>query len=180
MNPTWTGGGGGGGYGQQRQHQQHLAPQPTGFFGNGGGGYPAQQQYAMQPQYTGYPGGGGMQMQQQQQPQPYQLPPPQQQQQPMLGAFQSVPSVFSNTFMPNNVMNTQFQANLPSIFQQQSMQVVGQPQVNVQWSLTEDEKKSYAQIFRQWQDDNGLISGSRAQEVFKESGLDREDLMKIW
>lgn len=69
---------------------------------------------------------------------------------------------------------------LPTYFQQQNLANAGQSQVQVQWALTPDERKSYGQIFRQWADGNGSISGVRAQQVFRDSGLEREDLMKIW
>ncbi|KAK9896443.1 hypothetical protein P389DRAFT_211187 [Cystobasidium minutum MCA 4210] len=176
MQPSWTGGGGNHNRFQQQyapQPQQpsgYMAAQPTGY----GGGY--QQPAMLQPQYTAYP-----QQQQQQQ----QMTGSMMQMQPMpqqLGSFQGVPSVFSNAFMPgmNNLAAGGGGGNLPQVFAQQNMATYGQTQVNVQWALTEDEKKSYSQIFRNWQDDRGFISGSRAQQVFKESGLDREDLMKIW
>lgn len=168
MHPTWTGGRAQQlypqqtGYPQQQQQQQYA--QYTGQ---------QQQQQPLMPQYTSYMQPPPMQMQMQQQPMPMPM------QQPQLGAFQSVPSFFTNTFMPAQVMASS-NANLPALFQQQSQQVLGQSTVQVQWALTEDERKSYRTIFRQWSDANGYISGARCQEVFKESGLDRGDLMKIW
>ena len=53
--------------------------------------------------------------------------------------------------------------------------------VQVPWALSAEEQKNYDQIFRAWdQRGTGFISGTMAQEVFGQSGLDRDDLMKIW
>ena len=46
---------------------------------------------------------------------------------------------------------------------------------------TPAEKKQYDQIFRAWDTQGtGFISGQTALEVFGQSGLDRNDLAKIW
>jgi len=52
----------------------------------------------------------------------------------------------------------------------------------VPWTLSKQEKKDYDQIFRAWTGGSGggFIDGSMAQEVFGQSGLSRDDLMKIW
>lgn len=51
----------------------------------------------------------------------------------------------------------------------------------VPWALSAEEQKNYDQIFRAWdQRGTGFISGTMAQEVFGQSGLDRDNLMKIW
>lgn len=51
----------------------------------------------------------------------------------------------------------------------------------VPWALSAEEQKNYDQIFRAWdQRGTGFISGTMAQEVFGQSGLERDDLMKIW
>lgn len=52
----------------------------------------------------------------------------------------------------------------------------------VPWTLSRQEKKDYDQIFRAWTggEGGGYIEGSMAGEVFGQSGLGREDLMKIW
>jgi hypothetical protein len=58
------------------------------------------------------------------------------------------------------------------------------PQVKtpkVPWTLSRQEKKDYDQIFRAWDiRGDGFISGETAREVFGQSGLGQEDLMKIW
>ncbi len=52
----------------------------------------------------------------------------------------------------------------------------------VPWTLSKQEKKDYDQIFRAWTGGSGggFIEGNMAQEVFGQSGLGRDDLMKIW
>ena len=80
------------------------------------------------------------------------------------------------------------------------MQQHGQSQVKVPWALSADERKSYDSIFRAWdQQGSGFISGAlfqlsafrslrlnfsrtgtMAQEVFGQSGLDRNELMQVW
>lgn len=139
-------------------------------------GQPPPMPAMMQPQATGYPG------QQQQQQHGSQ----------MLGSFSAVPSTFLNTFMPSNpnanwsgsAANVPQQqhapAPLPQYFQQHNQQAMGQSAVQVQWALTADERRKYDQIFRAWDNSSGYITGNRALEVFKESGLERDDLMKVW
>ena len=50
----------------------------------------------------------------------------------------------------------------------------------VPWTLSRQEKKDYDQIFRVWEKGDGFISGETAREVFGQSGLGQDDLMKIW
>ena len=53
------------------------------------------------------------------------------------------------------------------------------PKMN--WTLSISEKKNYAQIFRAWDaQDTGFITGQTALEVFGQSGLEKNDLAKIW
>ena len=114
--------------------------------------------WSSQPQFGGNP----MAMMQQQQPmqaQPTGMPQYQQQQQQQ---------------------QQQAPAPLPQYFAQHNQQFSGQSAVQVQWALTADERRKYDQIFRAWDMGTGYITGQRALEVFKESGLDRDDLMKIW
>lgn len=166
MNPQWS---------NQQQQQPRLQAQPTGY-------HPQQQQQQpmmtggfMRPQPTGFYAG----------------------QQPQLGSFSAVPSAFVSTFMPANqmqqqplqpmhtgypapVQQMQQQQPLPQFFAQHNQQVSGQAAVQVQWALTNDERRKYDQIFRAWDNGTGYITGQRALEVFRESGLERDDLMKIW
>ena len=49
------------------------------------------------------------------------------------------------------------------------------------WALSKAEKKQYDQIFRAWDvQGTGFIGGQTALEVFGQSGLERNDLAKIW
>ncbi|KAF9228917.1 hypothetical protein BS17DRAFT_772724 [Gyrodon lividus] len=49
------------------------------------------------------------------------------------------------------------------------------------WALSKAEKKQYDQIFRAWDaQGTGFINGQNALEVFGQSGLDRNDLARIW
>ncbi len=49
------------------------------------------------------------------------------------------------------------------------------------WALSKAEKKQYDSIFRTWDSANsGFISGDIATQVFGQSGLERNDLAKIW
>ena len=51
----------------------------------------------------------------------------------------------------------------------------------VPWTLSKQEKKDYDQIFRAWDvSGEGFISGEMAREVFGQSGLGQNDLIKIW
>lgn len=189
----------GGAQQQQQQSQQMFQPPPppqrpmqTGYMGmsmNNGNA-------SLMPQATGFPGYNNS-------------GPSQPQQSMMLGSFSTVPSSFLSTFMPSNPNaswggNTSSNTNnyqqqqqyaqqqhivgpsappppsLPQYFQQHNQQTMGQSQVQVQWSLTADERRNYDKIFRAWDLGSGYIDGNRATDVFKESGLEREDLMKIW
>jgi hypothetical protein len=68
--------------------------------------------------------------------------------------------------------------------QQTFQSLLQNPQVKtpkVPWTLSRQEKKDYDQIFRAWDvKGDGFISGETAIEVFGQSGLGQEDLMKIW
>ncbi|EGG01281.1 uncharacterized protein MELLADRAFT_67159 [Melampsora larici-populina 98AG31] len=112
--------------------------------------------------------------------------------QPFLNTFMpapgvSQPSMFgASNFQPSQMQFAQ-QPNqfngmsLQQTFQQQNQQQIGQSQVKVPWKLSTEEKKSYDQIFRAWdQAGTGFIEGKMSTEVFAQSGLGREDLMQIW
>jgi actin cytoskeleton-regulatory complex protein PAN1 len=166
-----------------------LAPQPTGFPGMGGG---------LQPQPTGFPGGGGLQ------PQPTGFPggglggglgPPAAPLVPqMTGFIDPRLQMISSSFMPTNLANPYAGGSLqlPSMqqagglslqqsFQQMNQETRGTAAPRVPWQLSKGEKKSYDQIFRAWDSANtGFIDGKTALEVFGQSGIDRNDLAKIW
>ncbi|KAG0696987.1 hypothetical protein DFH29DRAFT_177347 [Suillus ampliporus] len=51
----------------------------------------------------------------------------------------------------------------------------------IPWTLSKSEKKQYDQIFRAWDaQGTGFINGQTALEVFGQSGLDKNDLARIW
>ncbi|WWC98979.1 hypothetical protein V866_005873 [Kwoniella sp. B9012] len=96
------------------------------------------------------------------------------------------------SFMPSNISQPFAPSGLPQFNQPQSQQPLTQsfqsllqnPSVNtpkVPWTLSRQEKKDYDQIFRAWDTKgDGFISGEMAREVFGQSGLDQDSLMKIW
>lgn len=51
----------------------------------------------------------------------------------------------------------------------------------IPWALTKQERKQYDQIFRAWdQSGGGFLDGHKALEVFGASGLDKDELARIW
>ena len=101
------------------------------------------------------------------------------------------PTRMSNTFVPVNPSlpyrggdpRLQFRAG-PSL--QQNFQPHGQAQrrtaaPKVPWTLSKSEKKSYDQIFRAYDTSgSGFITGQTALGVLGQSGLDKNDLARIW
>ena len=105
--------------------------------------------------------------------------------------------MMSNSFMPANVSSpytSEGTAQLAALPQQQlsglsleqSFQQHDQTHgrgtaPKIPWALSNAEKKQYDQIFRVWDaQGTGFISGQTALEVFGQSGLDRNDLARIW
>lgn len=128
-------------------------------------------------QQTGFPGGGGLRP----------LAPQ------MTGFVDPRLQMMTNTFLPANTSAPynaaglpQFQQqqngfNLQQSFQQHNQAQRGSAAPRVPWALSKAEKKNYDQIFRAWDlSGTGFISGDTALEVFGQSGLDRNDLAKIW
>lgn len=78
----------------------------------------------------------------------------------------------------------QFNQSAAQPLQQQFQSLLQNPSVKtpkVPWVLTKQEKKDYDQIFRAWDTDgDGFITGETSREVFGQSGLDQDSLMKIW
>jgi actin cytoskeleton-regulatory complex protein PAN1 len=71
--------------------------------------------------------------------------------------------------------------SLQQSFQQLNQDVMGKTTPRVPWTLSKAEKKSYGQIFRAWDTSGpGFIDGKAAIEVFGQSGIDRNDLARIW
>ncbi|KAI0261797.1 hypothetical protein BC834DRAFT_925418 [Gloeopeniophorella convolvens] len=168
------------------QFQQQPPPPPPGLLGVnqpsrflsaspglGGSG--------LAPQQTGFPGqGGGLQ--------------------PLVaqvtGFVDPRIQMMSSTFLPANpaapynaggapqLLQPQQQLgglSLQQSFQQHNQEIKGTAAPRVPWTLSKAEKKSYDQIFRAWDTSNsGFIDGTTAIEVFGQSGLDRNDLARIW
>ena len=136
-----------------------FTPQQTGFPGQGGGGL-----QPLVPQVTGFVD-------------------------PRL-------QMMSSTFLPANPAAPYNPAGAPQLlqplqqlgglslqqsFQQHNQEVKGTAAPAVPWTLSKGEKKSYDQIFRAWDTSNtGFIDGKTAIEVFGQSGLDKNDLARIW
>ncbi|KAI6095034.1 hypothetical protein EDD16DRAFT_783802 [Pisolithus croceorrhizus] len=71
--------------------------------------------------------------------------------------------------------------SLQQSFQQHNQQNGRGATPRIPWVLSKAEKKNYDQIFRAWDaQGTGFISGQTALEVFGQSGLDRNDLAKVW
>jgi hypothetical protein len=104
--------------------------------------------------------------------------------------------MMSSTFLPANPAAPYNLAGAPQLqqpqqqlgglslqqsFQQHNQEVKGTVAYVVPWTLSKAEKKSYDQIFRVWDASNtGFIDGKTAIEVFGQSGIDRNDLARIW
>jgi hypothetical protein len=57
----------------------------------------------------------------------------------------------------------------------------GSSTVRIPWALSKQERKQYDQIFRAWDPTaSGFLDGRKALEVFGASGVDQNDLAKIW
>lgn len=159
-----------------------LAPQPTGYPGG------------MGPQATGYPGGGGLMPQATGYPgglRPASAPLVPQ----PTGFIDQRLQMMSGAFLPSNMASPYGAGGAPQLpnaqlpgglslqqgFQQLNQDVRGTAAPKVPWALSKGEKKSYDQIFRAWDTSNtGFIDGKTALEVFGQSGLDRNDLARIW
>ena len=150
---------------QPQQPNRFLSPSP----GPGLGGTLSP---GLVPQPTGFPGGGLVA-------------------QPTGYAIDPRLVMMSNTFMPANP-SLPYQGGVPQFqpqagpslqqnFQQHNQTQRGTAAPKVPWALSKGEKKSYDQIFRAWDaSGSGFITGQTALEVFGQSGLDKNDLARIW
>ena len=156
-----------------------LAVSPQNRFG---GSSPSFGNSGFTPQQTGFPGqaGGGLQP----------LVPQ------VTGFIDPRLQMMSSTFLPANPASPYNPAGAPQLlqpvqqlgglslqqsFQQHNQEVKGTVAPAVPWTLSKGEKKSYDQIFRAWDASNsGFIDGKTAIEVFGQSGLDKNDLARIW
>lgn len=198
--PTGFQGGFGGGSFQQQQGPPPMPPVPplpTGFNPGGGGfGGQQQQQYrappppppqrsflnpspafggGLVPQQTGFPGAAAPLVPQ------------------VTGYVDPRLQMLSSSFMPANpsipmqgLQGGQLQfaqqpaGGVQTSIAQYNQQTAAQPP-KMNWTLTRAEKKNYDQIFRAWDaQGTGFISGSMALEVFGQSGLEKNDLAKVW
>ncbi|KAK7556320.1 hypothetical protein IWX47DRAFT_882533 [Phyllosticta citricarpa] len=182
-----------------------FQPQPTGFQPQPTGFQPQptglQQPGVLQPQMTGFPGQQGLQ------PQPTgfgmgqnssSIPPvppiPTGLQPQPTGFGMAAPLNAQPTGVPGQwgLVNTPA-TGLPNI-QNLRQQMMPQPgreggfsatglrgNAVVPWAVTKDEKKIYDDLFKAWDGfGKGYITGEQAIEIFGQSGLDKQDLEKIW
>ncbi|KAI0333129.1 hypothetical protein GY45DRAFT_1320068 [Cubamyces sp. BRFM 1775] len=164
---------------QPQQLQQNVQPsgflsaqQPANRFLNTSTGLSP-----LTAQPTGFPGGSGLRP----------LVPQ------VTGFVDPRLQMMANTFLPANTSAPYNAAGMPQFqqqqsgfslqqsFQQHNQAQQGNTAPKIPWALSRAEKKNYDQIFRAWDSGNtGFISGQTALEVFGQSGLDRNDLAKIW
>ncbi|THH31859.1 hypothetical protein EUX98_g2302 [Antrodiella citrinella] len=99
--------------------------------------------------------------------------------------------MMASTFLPANPSLPYNSAGAPQLQQQPSVSLQqsfmqhnqnqrGSATPKIPWALSKAEKKNYDQIFRAWDRGEGFISGQTALDVFGQSGLDKNDLAKIW
>jgi hypothetical protein len=98
--------------------------------------------------------------------------------------------MMSQSFLPTNIsapyassgalqlpQNPQVQQSIVQLNQEQR----GSTTARMNWALNKAEKKQYDQIFRAWDSSGtGFIDGGTALQVFGQSGLEKNDLAKIW
>ncbi|KAK2810333.1 actin organization and endocytosis protein [Emmonsiellopsis sp. PD_5] len=161
-----------------------VQPQPTGFPGQNTGLRPQQTGFLNNPQATGYSG-----------PRP---PMP-----PMPTGFGSNLSPSQTGLAPLNSQPTGVPGQwgfvnapatgLPNIeaLQQRLMPQPGREggfttaglagNATIPWAVTKDEKKIYDQLFKAWDGlGKGFIGGDVAIEIMGQSGLNQQDLERIW
>ena len=72
-------------------------------------------------------------------------------------------------------------ATLQQSIAQHNQDKRGSAQQRIPWALSKQERKQYDQIFRAWDTTgSGFLEGQKALEVFGASGLEQNDLIKIW
>ncbi|KAI8069894.1 hypothetical protein BC940DRAFT_17332 [Gongronella butleri] len=146
-------------------------------------GYPLQQQQQQQPMMTGYPSARP------QQPMMtgYVAPQPQM---PMMTGYQAPglqlpmatgrPLHTAKARIQNNDFASKMMPN-QSIKQNLLAPALGTHQVDaISWKISPEEKQRYRAIFEAWAAGSGYLSGDQARQVFLQSGVSEQDLMKIW
>ncbi|KAG2066386.1 hypothetical protein BDR04DRAFT_1106832 [Suillus decipiens] len=89
--------------------------------------------------------------------------------------------MMSNSFLPANVSAPYNAGGMPLLAAPPQQQLGGIGSApKIPWTLSKAEKKQYDQIFRSWDQGTGFISGQTALEVFGQSGIDKNDLARIW
>ncbi|KIM28843.1 hypothetical protein M408DRAFT_8613 [Serendipita vermifera MAFF 305830] len=97
-------------------------------------------------------------------------------------------TMMGSTFMPSAGGNfpmggaAQYNgATLQQSIAQHNQDKRGSTEQRIPWALSKQERKQYDQIFRAWDaTGSGFLDGQKALEVFGASGLDKNDLVKIW
>lgn len=181
-----------------------LTSQPTGFYNQATGLQPPT---IVQPQQTGFPGQNtGLRPQQtgfMNNPQPTGYTGPRPPMPPMPTGYGSNLSPSQTGLAPLNSQPTGVPGQwgfvnapatgLPNIeaLQQRLMPQPGREggfttqglsgNATIPWAVTKDEKKIYDQLFKAWDGFNkGFIGGDVAIEIMGQSGLERQDLERIW
>ena len=92
-----------------------------------------------------------------------------------------LPANPSMPYNPAGAPQFQQQQNLQQSFLQHNQAQRGTAAPKIPWTLSKAEKKMYDQVFRAWDTKGeGFISGQTALDVFNQSGLDKNELAKIW
>jgi hypothetical protein len=105
-----------------------------------------------------------------------------QQQQPPSYMAQAQPqqSMFASMATPQPQQPMYGYQAQPMFVPQSSMPMHAQ-QANVSWAVTPEEKASHDQVFRAWDPQGtGFMSGDKAREIFRQSGLPQQALAQIW
>jgi len=93
-------------------------------------------------------------------------------------------AMMGGTFMPSasGAFIPQFGATpLQQSIAQHNESQRGSSTVRIPWALSKQERNQYDRIFRAWDPTvSGFLDGKQALEVFGASGLDQNDLAKIW
>jgi len=101
----------------------------------------------------------------------------------MAGTFMpaNISAPFNPAGLPQFAPQPQQGFNLQQSIQQHNQNQRGNAAPKIPWALSRNEKKQYDQIFRAWDTNgSGFINGDTALQVFGQSGLEKNDLARIW
>lgn len=168
-----------------------FGPQQTGFQQPQQTGFPGQQQ-GMQPQATGFGNVGNPQATGYNGPRPPMPPMP-------TGFGQGNSMVAPLNAQPTGMPGQWGLVNAPAtglpnidLLQQRMMPQTGREagsystqglagNATIPWAVTKDEKTRYDSLFKAWDGFNkGYIGGDQAIEIFGQSGLEKNDLERVW